>query len=421
LYDTSSTFDSTTNYRWTPATAGYYILGLNVRWGFTPGSAGQTHGARFYLNGSTEIARTINYPSNGVACTGLTVETLRYFNGTTDYVEVQVYQDSGASQNLQGGSADCYFYGAAVQGATGATGATGTNNLGLVDTIGIWGDGSDGNLDMDGSTSYTGIATRSGSVYSAQKGTILANNLTVRNGQTFRPGGARVLVLGTLTIESGGVIESNATSSTTPGNLGSAYIFGAGTNGGAGGNNSNGTAGTSNTNAVGGSGGNGGGTPLPRTGGSGGTATAPAANVGGAGAVFSLSAATHGNVMGIAGVTNLKGGAGGGGGSSDDAGFVGGAGGAGGGIVSIFARLITGSGAIEAKGYQGGTPVDSPGRELGGGGGGGGGVIFIVTTSTNYKSGGITVSVAGGTGGAGKQGGSNGADGSAGKLIEIFV
>jgi hypothetical protein len=137
--------------------------------------------------------------------------------------------------------------------------------------------------------------------------------------------------------------------------------------------------------------------------------------------VYSLSAATNGYLSGVGTPGYIRGGTGGGGGASDDAGFAGGAGGAGGGIVSIFARIITGSGAIEAKGFDGATPADSAGRELGGGGGGGGGVIYIITTSTGYKTGGITTSVAGGAGGTGRQGASNGTAGGDGRLIEFFI
>lgn len=116
IFDTNSNYDPTTNFRFTPTIAGYYMLRTIARWGFAPGVGGLTLGLRFYLNGSTEIARDIVYPINGYACNQMVVNTLRYFNGSTDYVEVQAYQDSGSNQNIVGGTADCQFSGERVGG-----------------------------------------------------------------------------------------------------------------------------------------------------------------------------------------------------------------------------------------------------------------------------------------------------------------
>jgi Repeat of unknown function (DUF5907) len=111
LYDTNTNYDPTTNYRFTPSVAGYYRLSTIARWGYAPAAAGQTQGLRLYLNGATELGRTIQYPVNGVNSNQMHATTLYYFNGSTDYVEVQAYQDSGANQNIIGAYADCQFCG----------------------------------------------------------------------------------------------------------------------------------------------------------------------------------------------------------------------------------------------------------------------------------------------------------------------
>lgn len=109
-YDTGVMYDSTTNYRFTPALAGYYRLSCIARWNYTTGGA-YTHGLRLYLNGATEIARDIRYPTNGYPDGNMHCTTLYYFNGSTDYVEVQAFQNSGSSRDLVAGYPDCQFCG----------------------------------------------------------------------------------------------------------------------------------------------------------------------------------------------------------------------------------------------------------------------------------------------------------------------
>lgn len=109
-YDTGTMYDPTTNFRFTPALAGYYRLSCIARWDYTTAGA-YTHGLRFYLNGTSEIARVIHYPTNGYPDSTMLVTTIYYFNGSTDYVEVQAYQNSGSNRNIIGGFADCQFCG----------------------------------------------------------------------------------------------------------------------------------------------------------------------------------------------------------------------------------------------------------------------------------------------------------------------
>jgi hypothetical protein len=111
LYDSNGNYDPTTNFRFTPTVAGYYRLSCIARWGYTLGAAGKTHGLRLWLNGASEIGRDIQYPINTYAASQMHATTLYYFNGSTDYVEVQAFQDSGSNQNIVGGYTDCQFTG----------------------------------------------------------------------------------------------------------------------------------------------------------------------------------------------------------------------------------------------------------------------------------------------------------------------
>ena len=81
--------------------------------------------------------------------------------------------------------------------------------------------------------------------------------------------------------------------------------------------------------------------------------------------------------------------------------------------MTIACPAIGGTGAIEARGGDGGTSTGSPasGRGVGGGGGGGGGFIVIVTKGTTV---GPSIDVSGGAGGSAVNNGGSALDGSPG-------
>lgn len=254
---------------------------------------------------------------------------------------------------------------------------------------GIFGDASDGDVVVSGSTPLT-----SAKFY---------EDLTVQAGGVLSPAGFVVLAKKTITVDSGGVIRRNGNVGTT------SRTGGAALSGGSLGGSQAGSAGGTYADALGGSGGAGG----AGSGGSaqaGGVAEAPAA---GDGAYRALPYAAHGHAIGGGNLTLLKGGAGGGyggdGGGSND----GGGGGSGGGVIILAAPTITIEGTIEALGGAG---ADGDGAGSGPGGGGGGGLIYLIYRS---KTGAGTVSVAGGA--AGAQNGAPGAAvaGSVGRIIEI--
>jgi hypothetical protein len=110
-FDTATTFDNTTNYRFTPNVAGYYQISSCVT--FTGNLSNETilflykNGSRFArmcdLNGST-------YGVNG--------SILVYANGSTDYFEIYVKQNTGSNQTTNAsGETSPYFTGCLVKAA----------------------------------------------------------------------------------------------------------------------------------------------------------------------------------------------------------------------------------------------------------------------------------------------------------------
>lgn len=270
--------------------------------------------------------------------------------------------------------------------------------------IGFFGDGADGALTYDGSTTILGMVP-SGSVYTLTRD-IYPSSMTVNTGVTIKNRGFRIICKGTLTLTGTAKIHDNGNNGTNTGTKGSA-LAAAGmlqASSAQGGNDQ--VAGSSITSSLGGAGGAGGG----GSGGAGGTVTAPSTNNGGTNLLRSLPFTLWIDTMIFA--LTLKGGAGGGGGT--DGTNVGGGGGGGGGAVVVAAKTITGAGFIQAIGGNGGagnTTNDS------GGGGGGGGFVCIVTRSVA----GVTISAAGGTGGASGGGaGVAGSNGSAGRVYEVI-
>ena len=80
-FDTNSCFDSTTNYRFTPNVAGYYLVSGHVQ-----PDASYTAGIQaIYKNGS--VYKYGSYNANATGVSQPSVTCLVYLNGSTDYVE----------------------------------------------------------------------------------------------------------------------------------------------------------------------------------------------------------------------------------------------------------------------------------------------------------------------------------------------
>jgi hypothetical protein len=276
---------------------------------------------------------------------------------------------------------------------------------GVTDIVPMYGDGTDGDVTISGTTTLTTD--------------VYYNNLTVTG--TLITAGFRVLVAGTLsgsgTINNDGQVPAAQAGASG----GGAGVFGGGATGGTGTTTTGGVA-TAVTNRIGGAGGSGG----AGSGGAGGAASAGgglAANGGGgtnttgASSTFRIFSDpisfSRGTAIGA--VTTRLAGGNGGAGAGGDGTTAGRGGGGGGGIVYVAARQVTFTGSISAQGGAGRTATTI---NVGGGGGGGGGVVVVVTASGTQT---FTTNVAGGAGGTG--GGGSGTSGVAGLsgTAEVFL
>jgi hypothetical protein len=106
-FDTNSNFNTTT-YRFTPTVAGYYqINGSGYAYPAVTGAVNLS----IYLNGAGYTAN-VSAP-NANQGPGLQVAALMYLNGSTDYVEIYIYQSSGGALTCGGND----FSGVLVRGA----------------------------------------------------------------------------------------------------------------------------------------------------------------------------------------------------------------------------------------------------------------------------------------------------------------
>ena len=340
-----------------------------------------------------------------------------------------------------------------------SNGTSWTSSALSVDPLLFFGDGSDGTVTFDGSSTVLGLVPSS-SIYTLTRD-IYTLNCTVNNGVTINTGGWRIFSRGTFTLNATAIIQNNGNNGGNGGNAsantaGTAGTAGAtpsansvlagqaGTVGNVGGvvnaNGSNGGAGTNVTNSAGTAGG---------LGGAGGNATGNGTATGGTGgAVGTVTAGvtTFRNVHTMLALQNITGlitmgtggtGAGGGGASNasggNNAGGGGGGGGGTGGMVFLAAGTLAGTGTLKAiggNGGNGGNAFAGTGNSGAGGGGTGGGgaggiILLISTTSTNPYTctvsggaAGVTVGT-GATSGAGYTG-ANGATGAAGTIGKTF-
>jgi len=324
--------------------------------------------------------------------------------------------------------------------------------------VGFFGDGFNGDLDLDGVNNYAGVVSTPSIVTalpmaasltqysmstSSLQGDIYCDNLIIRTGVFLNFNGCRLFVKDTLTLETGayaGLPGNNGLVGTAggggvggaTGNPGTvAGRAGGGTGAAPAGGTNNGVAVTSayrgfsttaanGTNTTGQSGG------VGHGGGGGGNGTAPGGNSG----AVSIAAATSGSPHDfetayrgrlINAFTLWPGGSGGGGGRGVNSGNGGGGGGgAGGGYGFISAGKILGAGALTAQGGNGGDAYQGSitgGQGCGGGGGAGGGLLVVFLGTGTFPM----LIVTGGTGGLLNGTGGDGGSGGAGVIFQHLL
>ena len=114
-FDTANCFN-TTNYRYTPNVAGYYLFSFNTGFagpGTYTGSLAMVH--NLYKNGGNIEQLAVFSASSGYP--QLNTTKLLYMNGTTDYVELYIYTNAIGGATLQGGSSFNHFEGTLVRAA----------------------------------------------------------------------------------------------------------------------------------------------------------------------------------------------------------------------------------------------------------------------------------------------------------------
>lgn len=429
---------------------------------FRVDQAGSLVASALALGGSITLSGDINISTGSI------------FGGQTDY-----NTGTGFWLGNDGGTYKFSIGDTTTSNSLTWDGSTLTVNGSVITGQPIFGDGSDGDVVISGDTSLTRD--------------MFYDDLTIDTTKTLNPAGFRICVRGILTLSGTGKIARNgntggnatAAAGTTHGNGGSGAsavdsgsISGA-TAGVAGGNGGDGGTVNGADGANAGVAGTAGGTVNKSigsagisgvTGGAGGTGFYGVGGSPGSGGAAGATTTVYNLPKNIFNAYNLfdvkatgaldtfagdllrssigSGGSGGGQGGAGTSGSPRGGGGGGGGgsgspgpIVVVCARVITGTGSIEAKGGTGGNggngaaaTVGDGSKAVGGGGGGAGGVGGsggVLVLVYNNKGSGVTTSVAGGaggtggTGGAGATGGNNGADGAtgttgtAGVLIEL--
>lgn len=291
---------------------------------------------------------------------------------------------------------------------------------------GVYGDGSDGAVVLDGTNTYAflGQGTGSSSNYYWAERDVYASSLTIAGGCTLQLAGGgtapfRLFCSGALTLN-GGYISTYVNTAASKGTAGSNLTWGSLVPGAKSpaGSTAN-AAGAAGTSVIGGwgagatvVGGAGGANSSGKAGGAGGGANPPTGMPGGTRPRALPQVATLTVTDGTGTVYHYAGGASGGAGAGDGT-NAGGAGGPGGNPLFIAARSILNNGTIAAYGGNGGAAA---GGNAGGGGGGQGGPVVLIYGS---YSGSGTVKNPGGSGGAGAGSGASGAAGGIGWIVEL--
>ncbi len=342
----------------------------------------------------------------------------------------------------------------------GNVGVNDNSTNGSLSDLGLFGDGSDGDVIISTNTTLT-----------ADK---FYNDLTINTGVTLTTYGYAVYVLGTLTINGTGKIENDGGDGGDGGNASSGIAgiggiagiapggatFTAGKSGAAGvagvvgsigtttqGNNGvNGTDANPSLGGNGGNGGNGGvdsggGPPVATTGGVGGIATGEnitvkatafenSDNLSGTETVNNKKLTGNGSTSGTSLSPGASAGSGGSGNTNNESNNTratggSGAGGASGGVLFIVASTIVNNGTISAdggNGGNGGNPTNPSNSGFSGGGGGGGGGAVILTYETLTNNG--TINASGGIGGVkgtGQGSGGDGVNGTDGTVYKLKI
>jgi hypothetical protein len=110
LWDTNSNFSSST---FTPTVAGYYqintVIAYSSNWTQELWVSIFKNGAEYKRGNDTSASSSSPY--------GISVSGIVYCNGSTDYIEIYTYQNSGSSKTTYPGQPYNWFDGCLIRGA----------------------------------------------------------------------------------------------------------------------------------------------------------------------------------------------------------------------------------------------------------------------------------------------------------------
>ena len=107
-FDTASAFNTST-YRFTPQVAGYYSVSANLN---GPSSAVGYISTFIYKNGSIfeNLGQLPNF--TGGSCTNGNI--VMYLNGSSDFIQIYVYQTTGGAANIYSGNLNGSYFSASL-------------------------------------------------------------------------------------------------------------------------------------------------------------------------------------------------------------------------------------------------------------------------------------------------------------------
>ena len=113
VFDTGGCYDNSTNYRFTPTTAGKYFVYTRVQCDAQAGANLQQAFVKIYKNGSAVTSTQMNMATNQPENIHLPNYSIIDFNGTSDYVEVfGTIDDTSGTPTFRGTSFSWTVFGA---------------------------------------------------------------------------------------------------------------------------------------------------------------------------------------------------------------------------------------------------------------------------------------------------------------------
>lgn len=94
-FDTASNYDAATNYRFTPTASGYYQLNASIT-----ANGGTSGGVYIVLYKNGTVFKAGDYTPAGANGEAINLTALVYANGSTDYFEIYMWQDTGNSVSM---------------------------------------------------------------------------------------------------------------------------------------------------------------------------------------------------------------------------------------------------------------------------------------------------------------------------------